>query len=159
MRGSDRSTDSMEVISSKRWAIAEDRGAWHAAVREVSKSQTGLSSRTAMGILIDFFIKRVAFLGTGLPSKPVAGIGWGSPVLVELCAPHLTYLCCQLTPPHCRSPPGHKPPTEVSPLEMQGWSQCSSRVPKFPPIPITCFPHLFPGRCLKLFKKSIFKIP
>ena len=101
-----------------------------------------------------FFIKRVAFLGIGLPSKPVTGIGWGSPVLVELCAQHLTLLCCQLLSPLCKSPPGHKPPTEVYPLEMQGCSQCSSRVHKFPPIPITRFPQLFPGRCLKLLKNN-----
>ena len=33
-------TDSMNMNLSKLWEIVEDRGAWHAAVHEVSKSQS-----------------------------------------------------------------------------------------------------------------------
>jgi len=32
--------DSMDMSLSKRWEIVEDRGAWHAAVRGVTNSQT-----------------------------------------------------------------------------------------------------------------------
>ena len=40
MRGLDDITDSMDMSLSKLSEIVEDRGAWHAAVHEVTKSQT-----------------------------------------------------------------------------------------------------------------------
>jgi len=33
-------TDSIDVNLSKLWEIVEDRGTWHAAVHEVTKSRT-----------------------------------------------------------------------------------------------------------------------
>ena len=39
----DSITESMDMNLSKLWEIAEDRGAWHAAVREIGKSQIQLS--------------------------------------------------------------------------------------------------------------------
>ena len=40
MRCLDSITDSMDMNLSKLWEIVEDRGAWHAIVCEVAKSQT-----------------------------------------------------------------------------------------------------------------------
>ena len=46
MRWLDSITDSMDINLSKFQEIAEDRGAWHAAVHEVPKSCTQLSYLT-----------------------------------------------------------------------------------------------------------------
>ena len=46
MRWLDRSTYSMDMNLSKPWEIAEDRGAWHATVHEVTNSRTWLSDWT-----------------------------------------------------------------------------------------------------------------
>ena len=43
----DSITDSTDMNLSKLWEIVKDRGAWHAAVHGVAKSQTQLSNRTA----------------------------------------------------------------------------------------------------------------
>ena len=40
MRWLDGITDSMAMDLSKLWEIVEDRGAWHATVYRVTKSQT-----------------------------------------------------------------------------------------------------------------------
>ena len=45
MRWSDSITDSTDLNLSKLWEIAEDRGAWWAALCEVAKSQAGFGDR------------------------------------------------------------------------------------------------------------------
>ena len=42
MRWLDSITDLMDMNLSKFWEIVKERGAWHAAVHEVAKSQTRL---------------------------------------------------------------------------------------------------------------------
>ena len=46
MRWLDGITDSINMNLSKLWKMVDDRGAWHAAVHGVTKSQTQLSDYT-----------------------------------------------------------------------------------------------------------------
>ena len=48
MRWFNNITDSMDMNLSKLQEIAEDRGAWHAAIHGVTKSRTGLSDWTEL---------------------------------------------------------------------------------------------------------------
>ena len=49
-------TDSMDMNLSKLWKIAEDRGAWRAAVHAVVKSQTWLSNWTTANTQRSLFV-------------------------------------------------------------------------------------------------------
>ena len=53
-------TDSMEMSLSKLQEMVKDREAWHAAVHEVTKSQTWLSNWTTIIIIL----KKHCMLGT-----------------------------------------------------------------------------------------------
>ena len=48
MRWLESITDSTDMSLSKLWEIVEGRGAWHATVHRVTKSQTGLSNLTTI---------------------------------------------------------------------------------------------------------------
>ena len=54
MKWLDSITDSMDRNLSKLWEIVEDRGAWHATVHGVVKSQIQLSDRTTRASPPDF---------------------------------------------------------------------------------------------------------
>ena len=49
MRWLDNITDSIDMSLSKLQEIVKDREAWHATAHEVTKSQTRLSDRRAIG--------------------------------------------------------------------------------------------------------------
>ena len=53
MRWLDSITDSVDMNLSKSREIVKDRGAWHAAVYELAKSQTGLIDRTTITNLLN----------------------------------------------------------------------------------------------------------
>ena len=69
MRQLDTITDSMDMNLSKVQKIAEDRGAWHATVHEVSKNQTWLSDTTRItktqGRRAQLYLKRTQLASAG----------------------------------------------------------------------------------------------
>ena len=86
IRWLDSITDLMDMNLSKFWEIVKERGAWHAAVHEVAKSQTRLYWTTTYSIVYTghiFFIHSFisdyigCFLIFASVNKAAVNIGWG----------------------------------------------------------------------------------
>ena len=81
----DRVTDSMDMNLRKLQEMVKDRGAWRAAVHEVTKSQTRLSNGTAhLPMSHDLFLRfpptetsAAQRQGSWEPGKPSASCGMG----------------------------------------------------------------------------------
>ena len=69
MRWLESITDSLDLNLSKLQEIVEDRGAWHATVCGISKSQTDLAIEKKSKLLM--FAKLSASYSAFLPSLPI----------------------------------------------------------------------------------------
>ena len=67
----DSITDSMDMNLSKLWEIVKSRGAWHAAVHGVTKSQTRLSNWTTRFLKIMYLLNVMSYINWFSNAKPI----------------------------------------------------------------------------------------